>query len=120
MLEERVFQIDGKWPQYRRLLADMDEFARSTAPDATVVCLERTLLYGGCSLFAPLFTRQAFVSVHCSPESAEARGAPNADMVAVDRSLAAPATRRAHAAASGLASGCARLDLVPNPLHKRN
>src|SRR5690606_19589212 len=72
LLEERLFQIARKWPQYRRLLADVRARADETPADATVVCLERTLLYGGCSLFAPFFHRQSFVSVDCSPGSAEA------------------------------------------------
>src|SRR3546814_20944581 len=68
-------------------------------------------------LFAPLFTRQAFVSVDCSPESAEGRGAYNAAMVDDDRFIAVPATRRAPAEATGLDSGCPDLVLPPNLLH---
>src|SRR3546814_11964877 len=68
-------------------------------------------------LFAPLFTRQAFVSVDCSPESAEGRGAYNAAMVDDDRFIAVQATRRAPAEATGLDSGCADLVLAQNLIH---
>src|ERR687895_155482 len=81
MLEERVFQVETKWPQFRRLLEDLRALAGEMPAGATVVCLERTLLYGGYSLFAPLFSRQKFVSVDCSPGTAEGRGAYNAAMV---------------------------------------
>ena len=117
MLEERVFQVGTKWPQFRRLLEDMRTLASELPAGATVVCLERTLLYGGYSLFAPLFPRQDFVSVDCSPESAERRGAYNAGMVDDDRFVAVPTRHRAPAEATGLPDGSADLVIVPNLVH---
>ena len=117
MLEERVFQVDTKWPQFRRLLQDLRALAAEMPAGATVVCLERPLLYGGYSLFAPLFARQSFVSVDCSPGSAEGRGAYNAGMVDDARFVPVPTTCRAPAEATGLPDGSADLVIVPNLVH---
>src|SRR5690606_28153542 len=81
MLEERVFQVETKWPHFRRLIVDVAALAEGSATGDRVVCMERSLLYGGISLFAPFFHRQDFVSVDCSPGSATERGAYNAAMV---------------------------------------
>ena len=81
MLEQKVFQVETKWPQFRLLLDDCLEYAQALPAGATVVALERTLLYGGISLFAPIFSRQNFISVDCSPESANNRGGYNKAMI---------------------------------------
>jgi SAM-dependent methyltransferase len=117
MLEERVFQVESKWPQFRRLLDDMGTLADETPAGAAVVCLERTLLYGGFSLFAPLFSGREFISVDCSPDSADTRGAYNAGMVDDARFVAVPTTRRAPPEATGLPSGSVDLVMVPNLVH---
>ena len=117
MLDERVFQVETKWPQFRRMLADLDCLAAETPPGATVVCLERTLLYGGYSLFGPLFSKHDFISVDCSPETAEDRGAYNAGMVDDDRFVPVPTSRRAPAEDTGLPGGSADLVIVPNLVH---
>lgn len=117
MLEERVFQVESKWPQFRRMLDDLKALASEMPSGSTVVCLERTLLYGGYSLFAPLFPRQDFVSIDCSPGSANERGAYNAAMVDDERFVPVPTTRRAAAEATGLADASVDLVLVPNLVH---
>lgn len=117
MLWERVFQVETKWPQFRRLLADLERLAASTAAGGTVVCMERTLLYGGCSLFAPLFPNQRFISVDCSPESAEGRGSYNAAMVDDPRFIPVETTLRAPAEATTIETGSADLVMVPNLVH---
>ena len=117
MLEERVFQIDRKWPQFRRLLDDVDELARRTPPGARVVSLERGMLYGGISLLAPFFQRHDFHSVDCSPASAEGRGAYNRAMVDDPRCLTVATSSRGLAEQTGLASGQADLVIVANLVH---
>lgn len=54
-LAEKVFQIYDKWPHFRQLLTWIRKLAETTPAGATVVSLERTLLYGGISLVAPFF-----------------------------------------------------------------
>lgn len=117
MLEQRVFQIEAKWPHFRRLLIDTRALAEALPEGARVVCLERTLLYGGISLFAPFFHRQDFISVDCSPGSAEGRGAYNSGMVDDARCLAVPTTLRAPAEDTGIATGSCDLVMVPNLVH---
>lgn len=117
MLEERVFQVETKWPQFRLLIADMRRLADEMPEGAQVVSLERTLLYGGLSLFAPFFHRQDFISVDCSPDSAQGRGAYNSTMVDDPRCLAVPMRHRGQPEKTGLPSGHADLVLVPNLVH---
>ena len=71
VLAERVFQVDTKWPHFRQLLRDVRRLAEEATPQMTVVSLERGLLYGGCSLIAPLFHHCEFIAVDCSPASAD-------------------------------------------------
>lgn len=117
LLRERVFQTETLWPQYRLLLTDLQLLAAEMPAGAVVVSLERTLLYGGCSLLAPLFRGLEFISIDCSPPSAEERGAYNAAMVEDPRFVAVPTSRRAAIDDTGLADAMADLVLVPNLVH---
>ena len=94
LLAEKVFQT-SKWPHFGQMLRDVRRLAGELAPGATVVSLERGLLYGGVSLIAPFFHAQNFISVDCSPESADERGAYNADLIDDPRTLRVPTTHRA-------------------------
>jgi SAM-dependent methyltransferase len=117
VLRERVFQTETLWPQFRLLLDDLVQMAQAAEPDHVVVSLERTLLYGGCSLIAPLFTRGEFISIDCSPPSADERGSYNSSMVDDRRFVHIPTTRRASIYSTGLPDESADLVLVPNLVH---
>jgi len=117
MLAEKVFQVDTKWPHFRLLLADIRELAAQLPAGATVVSLERGLLYGGISLFAPFFSRHTFVSVDSSPASADQRGAYNRSMIDDPRCIPVRTTHRAPIEATGLATDLADLVIVPNLVH---
>jgi len=117
MLEERVFQVRTKWPHFRLLLADIRRLARELQPGATAASLERTLLYGGFSLFAPIFARQSFISVDCSPGSADARGAYNGSMIDDPRTIRIPYTRRGREVETGLSDASCDLVMIPNLVH---
>jgi len=117
VLAERVFQVETKWPHFRQLLRDVGRLAGEAAPGAAVVSLERGLLYGGCSLVAPFFQHCDFVSVDCSPGSADGRGAYNGAMVDDPRFLFVPSTHRASVEATGLGDGVADLVMAPNLVH---
>lgn len=117
MLQERVFQTATRWPQFNLLLGDLTKVAASLPKGARVVALERTILYGGISLFAPFFRDQDFVSVDCSPAEADVRGAYNAHMVDDPRTLRIPYSRRGTEVETGLDDGFADIVLVPNLVH---
>lgn len=117
VLAERVFQVETKWPHFRLLLNDIRKLAAEVTPGMTVVSLERGLLYGGCSLMAPAFHNSDFLSLDCSPDSADDRGAYNHAMIDDPRFLFVAGTHRAPIEATGLGDGIADLVLVPNLVH---
>lgn len=117
VLEEKVFQTKTKWPHFSLLIDDLREFAEMLPANATVVSLERTLLYGGYSLIAPLFHSQNFISLDCSPPSAEERGAYNRDMVEDPRFIKVKTTKRVLIEDIDMESGIADLVLIPNLVH---
>lgn len=117
VLAERVFQVETKWPHFKRLLSDIRALAAEMPVGAAVASLERGLLYGGCSLVAPFFQGQKFQALDCSPQSADARGAYNAAMVDDPRFLFVPGARRVGVSDTGLADSSMDLVLVPNLVH---
>lgn len=116
-LAEKVFQVYDKWPHFRQLLTWIRKLAETTPAGATVVSLERTLLYGGISLVAPFFQRHNFISIDCSPESADGRGAYNTALVNDPRCIRIAHSHRSSIEATGLDDGVADLVLVPNLVH---
>ncbi len=116
VLAEKVFLTD-RLPHFELLLKEVKNLALTTAPNATVVSLERGLLYGGYSLIGPYFHQQNFISVDSSPGSADKRGAYNKDKVVDENFLRVPITTRAPIENTGLEDNIADLVLVPNLVH---
>lgn len=116
VLANKVFLTD-RLPHFDLLLREVRSLAESLPGDATVVSLERGLLYGGLSLIGPYFHRQNFVSVDSSPESADERGAYNEDKVIDSNFLRVPVSKRAAIENTGLDDSFADLVLVPNLVH---
>jgi hypothetical protein len=118
MLKERVFQI-ARWPHYQLLLDDLQELVEragtpSDADDVTklkVLSLERTLLYGGKSMFAPIFYGHDYRIREASPESAYDRGAYNQHML--DKRF----MEYGKPASPGMWSHHYDLVLIPNAIH---
>ena len=81
ILKKHVFQVSTKWPQFNLLLNDIEKFYKNSKASSTIVSLERNLLYGGNSLIAPIFHKHKYISVDCSPSSADKRGAYNKKMI---------------------------------------
>lgn len=117
MLEDRVFQVRTKWPHFKLLLGDLVDLSNTLPSGARVAALERTLLYGGHSLFAPVFGRQEFTSVDCSPASADERGAYNRSMIDDPRTIFVRHHRRGTELATGLEDASCDAVLVPNLVH---
>lgn len=117
LLRERVFQTETKWPHFRLLLNDIEHWANKLHNNAVVVAYERTLLYGGYSLLAPVFARQNFISIDGSPLSADERGAYNSAMVNDPRFIAETKSRRCPGTGSNLEDSSADFLMIPNLVH---
>lgn len=117
VLRDKVFQIETKWPHFKLLLDDLVRLSEVIQSGKTIVAMERTLLYGGNSLIAPLFQNHEFISVDCSPETADERGAYNKNMVADEHFISIKSTRRGEETDTGLSHNCADVVLVPNLVH---
>ena len=117
VLEERVFQVRDKWPHFRLLLRDIEAISEECEADVVVVSLERGLLYGGFSLIGPMFSEQKFISIDCSPESADERGDYNRAMIEDRRFIKVPTTKRAPIDDTGLVPEVADVVIIPNLVH---
>ena len=116
VLSEQVFLID-RLPHFELLLRDVRSLSESLPDGQCVVSLERGLLYGGLSLIGPYFQKHQFISIDCSPKSADERGAYNEDKVIDSNFIKVPITDRAPIEETGLDDNIADLVLVPNLVH---
>lgn len=80
-LTNNVFMANQKWPHFKLLMDDLTELSKTTTIDTRILSLERTIMYGGWSLTAPIFSQGKFQSYDCSPVSADDRGSYNANLV---------------------------------------
>ena len=117
ILKRDVFQVENKWPQFDLLLNDMLEMSSTISNNSVVVSFERTLLYGGYSLVAPFFESQNFISLDCSPDSADERGAYNSPMVSDPDFIKIRYNRRSAIDDINLENNLADFVLVPNLIH---
>lgn len=116
-LHERIFQTATKWPQFARMLEDVSALATSLPDAADVLILERAYVYGGDSLFAPLFPRQNVSVVDCELQTTGERDGYQRSWTDDPRCIHVKADRRASIAATGLQNACADMLLVPNVVH---
>lgn len=57
VLEEQIFQIHTKWPEFRPLLKAIEEIGASLSGQEVVIDLGRYYVYDGLCLFGPYFSR---------------------------------------------------------------
>lgn len=117
VLKNNVFQVEKVWPQFKLLLSDILRMSKDVDSSNVIVSIERTLLYGGYSLIAPFFEHSNFISVDCSPPSADERGAYNAWMVDDPRFIKVKSNHRASIEDTGFDDSLADLVMVPNLVH---
>jgi len=117
LLAEKVFQVHSKWPHFNQLLTWIRYLSEVTPSGETIVSLERTLLYGGLSLVAPFFQDHNFLSIDCSPLSANERGAYNKSLLDDSRCIHVPFAVRGSLEKTGLEDEIADLVLIPNLVH---
>ena len=117
VLRERVFQTETKWPQFNLLLDDVASLMNLTPQKSTIVSFERGKLYGGFSLLAPYFSNAKFISVDCSPVSADDRGAYNESMIDDSRFIQKKSDFVTNIHEIQLENDVADLVLIPNLVH---
>lgn len=116
-LHEKVFQTKKKWPHFNRLLTDVQDLASQTKKDQTVICLERAYIYGGDSLFAPLFTQGKFISIDCQTETAAQRGAYQKEWLEDSRCIHIKANLKQPITNTNLPDESADILMIPNVVH---
>lgn len=118
ILKKYVFQVYDKWPQFELLLDDLFKFKDNLPNQSTIVSIERTLLYGGYSLIGPYFnTDHNFISLDCSPESADSRGNYNQKMINHSGFIKVPYTKRVNFENIDYENDSVDLLLIPNLVH---
>lgn len=66
VLEDRIFQIRTKWPEFQPLLQSLREIAASLEGNEVIIDLGRYYVYDGCCLFAPYFSKaKHYVGADC-------------------------------------------------------
>lgn len=116
-LRVKVFETRTRYPHFELLLQDMERLSQALPPKSRVAIFERTQLYGGFSLIAPIFKGHRALSIDLSPASADARGAYNRSMVGDPRFIEIPSTRRSSLLESGLDDASQDLIVIPNLIH---
>lgn len=114
MLEERVYQIRTKCPQFAPLLTLLSDVAGEVKPGQLVVDLGRYYVYGGSCLFAPFFEHAAYVGVDCVIPNWKNVYGYQTWMVEDKRFISVPADVVAGIVAVPLRDSCADVVLIPN------
>jgi SAM-dependent methyltransferase len=66
VLENRIFQIHTKWPEFQPLLESLRGIGTSLKGNEVVIDLGRYYLYDGCCLFAPYFAKaKHYIGADC-------------------------------------------------------
>lgn len=66
VLEDQIFQIRTKWPEFRPLLQSLREIGEALEGKEVIVDLGRYYVYDGCCLFAPYFAKaRQYVGADC-------------------------------------------------------
>ena len=118
VLTEKVFQVSTKWPQFRLLISDLETLSNKyNFKNQNVVILERTLMYGGLSLIAPIFKNSNCKSIDLSPSSADARGAYNSKLVNDERFMKIKHHFRSSRVRIDLEDNSTDLIVIPNLVH---
>ena len=127
LLQQDVFRSTTRWPQFDLLVTDLVRLSESLPAGTRVISLERNLLYGGRSLFRPLFHHCDFTSVEMTPPDNSSRGSYNEHLL--DNILSefgnelfetqhhSPHDPKSLSSVRVLKSGEAEVLLVPNLLH---
>ena len=66
VLEDQIFQIRTKWPEFEPLLRTLREIGASLQGNEVIIDLGRYYVYDGCCLFAPYFAKaRQYIGADC-------------------------------------------------------
>jgi hypothetical protein len=116
-LHEGIFKTKTKWPHFNRLLEDMVSLGAKVKPDETVAILERSYVYGGDSLFAPLISKCDLILIDCQTLTASDRGAYQKHWTDDERCIHITSQIKAPITDTGLKTASVDLLIVPNVVH---
>jgi SAM-dependent methyltransferase len=116
-LRENIFQVEKKWPHFAGMLNDVVALTKEVKPEQQVVILERSYVYGGDSLFAPLFDKGNVVSVDCQTLTAGERGGYQSSWTNDPRCIHITSQYKEPITDTKLAAASADFLLIPNVIH---
>ena len=116
-LNEKIFQTEKKWPHFKGMLNDIKKIAQDINEDDEVAILERSYIYGGSSLFAPLFTNGNLNLIDCQTLTAAERGGYQANWTDDDRCIKIASQYKAPITSTELPSNSQDYIIIPNVVH---
>ncbi len=119
-LKKDLFFTENKWPQFNLLFKDIKKLSKKIPLKSKVVFLERNLLYGGYSLFAPFFYKNNVISIDCSMKEIKKRGSYNLRFLKNPKILKYGSKISNNYKKIKLKNNYADLIIVPNLMHHVN
>lgn len=116
-LKKDLFFTKKKWPQFNLLFDDVKKLSRKISNNSKIVFLERNLLYGGSSLFAPFFYKNDVISIDCSTKRIKQRGSYNLRFLKNPKILKFGTKKTDNYKKISLKNNTADLIIVPNLMH---
>ncbi|MDH4471512.1 MAG: methyltransferase domain-containing protein [Fluviicola sp.] len=116
-LRDFVFKSTTFHPHYNLLIDGLLKLQKNLPHNANVSAFERTIQYGGYSLFAPLFEESNFTSFELSPPDGDIRGAYNDNLIKDKRFIASKYTYQSEDLDINLDDYSQDLIFIPNLVH---
>lgn len=116
-LKEKIFQTERKWPQFNQMIIDIDNISKECNEETNIGILERAYIYGGSSLFSPLFEKGNITVVDCQTLSAEERGSYQSSWTDDERCIHQKANIIAPIVSTTLEDNSLDVLIIPNVVH---
>lgn len=117
-LENHIYHIHGKWPQFKIMFKAMDELLSAAHPSQKILLQERAYFFGGQSIFAPLLSHlNCTVIDSVNPSLAQRHGAQSSWVEHPDFIKNGPHLMADPAQLDMIPSGSQDWVFVPNIVH---
>lgn len=116
-IAEKIFCSKSRWPQFTLLLDDLYNLSLEQSSKSRILSIERNVLYGGVSVFAPLFKENIFHSLDLTPLDSLKRGAYNGEKIDEFISKEIQSIPNVKHIDENSLEQCYDLIIVPNLLH---